>query len=492
MAAKSIPPERAASERAKPATPARYILVVDDDQAIRQALELTLSYHGFEVWTAGDGEEAWARLERERAQGHEPSAILTDVKMPKLDGLGLVERLQSLATRPALIVISGHADIPTAVEAVRKGASDFLEKPLDENRLLVALNNAIRARTLELENAGLERQVGALRKQALATWEMIGTSPGMRALDEQITRVARSDVAVLISGENGTGKEVVARQIHLRSPRAAGPFVTVNCAAIPAELVESELFGHERGSFTGASERRVGHFEAAHAGTLFLDEIGDMPPAAQAKVLRALEMREITRVGASRTLAVDIRVIAATNVDLEDAVARKVFRQDLYYRLRVVPLWVPPLRERLEDLGPLAEHILAQIGRRWGRVPPSLGRSALERITRESWPGNVRQLRNVLEAACVFAGEGPIEADQIETVLESGPGSSPRAAPATPLVAGNDPFTSRTFEEFKDNSEAEYIRRKLAEFGGNVKRTAEELGMQRSHLYKKLDRYGLK
>jgi DNA-binding NtrC family response regulator len=478
------------------------VLVVDDDRAVCQALELTLTYHGYEVWVAHDGEAALARLERERAAGREPSAILTDVKMPKLDGIALVERLQEHRLRPAVVVISGHGDIPTAVEAVKKGAADFLEKPIEENRLLLALSNAIKARALELENAGLTRQVGALKKQALETWQWVGSSPSARSLREQIARVAAADVSVLITGENGTGKEVVARQIHLQSARATGPFVTVNCAAIPAELVESELFGHERGSFTGASDRRVGHFEAAQGGTLFLDEVGDMPLAAQAKVLRALETREITRVGASRSFAVDIRVLAATNADLQQAVEQKSFRQDLYYRLRVVPLAVPPLREHMQDLPDLAEHFLAQIGRRWGRVPPLLDPQALERLARESWPGNVRQLRNVLEAACVFAPGERIEAEHVETVLGAGSASfrpaADSTAPASPArdpaqaVPGDDPFQARTFEEFKDRSEAEFIRRRLAQYGGNVKRTAEELGMQRSHLYKKLDRYGLK
>jgi DNA-binding NtrC family response regulator len=312
----------------------------------------------------------------------------------------------------------------------------------------------------------------------------------MRELKQHIARVASADVAVLITGENGTGKEVVARQIHLASARSAGPFVTVNCAAIPSELIESELFGHEKGSFTGASDKRIGHFELAQEGTLFLDEIGDMPLAAQAKVLRALETHEITRVGGQRAIPVDIRVIAATNADLAQAVEQKTFRMDLFYRLNVLPLRLPSLRDRREDIPALAAHFLREIAARSGRTAHALAPDALERLKQLDYPGNVRQLKNLLEGAGVLADGPTIDREDLERILENGPAMV--ASPARALPADEDPFNAPTFEQFKDQSEALFFRRRLGANNGNVKRTAEELGMQRSHLYKKLDRYGLK
>ena len=330
-----------------------------------------------------------------------------------------------------------------------------------------------------------------MRRQLSDRWRLIGRSPAARTLEEQVSRAALAEAPVLITGENGTGKEVVARNLHLLGTRASKPFVPVNCAAIPAELIESELFGHEKGSFTGAHERRVGHFEAAHGGTLFLDEIGDMPLAAQAKVLRALETHEVTRVGGSQPLPVDIRVVAATNADLAQAVEDKSFRMDLFYRLNVVPLRVPPLRERLEDVAPLAEHFLSQIAERTGRTPLVLEPEATQLLQSLDYPGNVRQLRNLLEGAQVFAEGARIARGDLEQILATGPAmSAPPAGAALP--AGEDPFQAGSFEDFKNRSEALFIRRKLEENGGNVKRTAERLGMQRSHLYKKLDRYGLR
>jgi two-component system nitrogen regulation response regulator NtrX len=312
----------------------------------------------------------------------------------------------------------------------------------------------------------------------------------MQKLVTQVERVAISETSVLITGENGTGKEIVARNIHLGGPRADGPFVTVNCAAIPDELIESELFGHEKGSFTGAHERRIGHFEAASGGTLFLDEIGDMPLAAQAKVLRALETHEITRVGDSKSIPVDIRVIAATNADLAQAVEAKSFRLDLFYRLNVVPLRLPPLRERLEDVPALARSFQQEIAERSGRTARGLAPDAIGLLKSLDYPGNVRQLKNLLEGAGVLADGPTIDREDLERILENGPAMV--ASPARALPADEDPFNAPTFEQFKDQSEALFFRRRLGANNGNVKRTAEELGMQRSHLYKKLDRYGLK
>jgi len=458
------------------------VLVVDDDADVCVALEMLLKYEGYQVWTAKNGKLAMARLDVEEENGRRPAAIFSDVKMPEMDGLALLAHVQTRTEPPPVIMISGHGDIGTAVEAVKLGAVDFLEKPLDQNRVLVSLRNALRSTRLARENTGLRRQL-------TARWEIVGTSEATRRLRAEIERAAGADVSVLITGENGTGKEVVARNLHLAGPRSAGPFVAVNCAAIPHELIESELFGHEKGSFTGAHERRIGHFESADGGTLFLDEIGDMPLAAQAKVLRALETREVTRVGGSAPILVDIRVVAATNADLAKAVEEKTFRTDLLYRLDVVPLRIPPLRERPEDVRALAEHFLAEIGRRTGRREPTLEPDALALLGTHPFPGNVRQLKNILEAANVFA-EDAITRDDLARILENGPALVAPAPGAVPSV--EDPFRAETFEAFKNESEALFFELKLAENGGNVKRTAENLGMQRSHLYKKLDRYGLK
>jgi DNA-binding NtrC family response regulator len=463
-----------------PRTP---ILVVDDDADIRVALEMLLQYDGFEVWTAKDGAEALARIEREAEHHRRPAIVLTDLKMPKLDGIGLLERLRERDPSAAVILISGHGDVATAVDAMQRGAINFLEKPLDENRVLVTIRSALRETKLAAENKRLKRQLSD-------HWDLVGESPAMQRLKGQIAQVAASEAALLITGENGTGKEVVARQLHMASPRASGPFVTVNCAAIPEELIESELFGHEKGSFTGAHERRTGHFEAAQGGTLFLDEVGDMPLTAQAKVLRALETHEITRVGDSRSIPVDIRVIAATNADLAQAVEDKTFRLDLFYRLNVIPLRLPPLRERSEDVPLLARVFLERIAQRTGQRPRGLERGALELLMSLDYPGNVRQLKNLLEGANVFAQGTDIARADLEQLLESGPALAP--VPNAGLKPDIDPFSAPTFEEFKNQSEMVFIRRKLAENNGNVKRTAENLGMQRSHLYKKLDRYGLR
>lgn len=478
----------------------RTILVVDDDGDIRQALEGTLQYEGFNVWTARNGEEALARLRREESP---PAAILTDLKMPKLDGLQLLDAIIEEAgdadAAPPIIMISGHGDVPVAVDAMQRGAVNFLEKPLDEHRVLVTIHKALRERALMEENAGLQTENKGLKDRLRSGFELIGDSDPMKRLRDSIARVADSESSVLITGENGVGKELVARNVHLGGERASGPFITVNCAAIPAELVESELFGHLKGSFTGAHEDRVGHFEAADGGNLFLDEVGDMPLAAQAKVLRALETHEVMRVGDSQTRAVNIRVIAATNADLAQSVEDKAFRLDLFYRLNVVPLHVPPLRERAIDVPLIARHLLERQAARIGRSPDVLAEDAAEALMTHPWPGNVRQLRNVLEAASIFAEDSKITAEDIARVLEAGPGMGQRgpAGPAAASSGGSStafetPFEAATFEDFKNEAEALFFRTRLDRNNGNVKRTAEELGMQRSHLYKKLDRYDLK
>jgi DNA-binding NtrC family response regulator len=457
------------------------ILVVDDDSDIRMALEMLLSYEGYEVWTARDGAEALARLDAEEAKGRQAACLLSDLKMPGMDGIELLEALGKRHSSPPVIMISGHGDVQTAVEAVRRGAVNFLEKPLDDNHVLVTLRAAMRERRLALQNTALKKQLGS-------RWELIGESEAMQRLKKQVEQVAGAEASVLITGENGTGKEVVARNLHLQGPRASMPFVTVNCAAIPDELIESELFGHEKGSFTGASERRIGHFEAADGGTLFLDEIGDMPLEAQAKVLRALENHEVTRVGASETVPVDIRVLAATNADLASAVEAKTFRVDLFYRLNVVPLVVPPLRDHREDIPLLSRHFLEASAARQGRAPLGLSSEAESHLMGSDWPGNVRQLRNLLEGASVFADGAELGLADLEQIQ----GPNPQPGGTLVAAASDDPFKIDSFEDFKAQSEALFFKRKLEENNGNVKRTAEKLGMQRSHLYKKLDRYRIR
>jgi len=460
------------------------ILVVDDDPDIRVALEMCLKYEGFTVWTAKNGREALDRLDAETKNKQRAALVISDVKMPELDGLGLLDALLERPGAPPLMLVSGHADVPMAVDAVRRGAFDFLEKPLDQNRILSACRAAIRHGLALGENRVLREKLGERHR-------LIGDSKEMAALREKLERAAMSDVPVLVTGENGTGKEVVARNLHLAGPRVTGPFIAVNCAAIPSELIESELFGHKRGSFTGATTDRIGHFEAADGGTLFLDEVGDMPLAAQSKLLRALETREVTPVGSTEPRSVDIRVVAATNADLAEAVEEKRFRMDLFYRLNVVPLRVPALREHPSDIPALAASFLADIAARQGRAPVVLEPEAATLLKSQPFPGNVRQLRNLLEGAVVLGDGATISAEDIERILASGPSLS--APPlGTAMAPGEDPFAAQTFEEFKNQSEALFFKRKLEAHDGNIKRTSEELGMQRSHLYKKLDRYGLR
>jgi two-component system nitrogen regulation response regulator NtrX len=473
------------SERA--AKPKGVILVVDDDPDIRLTLEMTLRYAGYEVWTARDGADALARVEAEAREGRAPDLVLSDLKMPRLDGLGLLDAMRKQSEELPFVMISGHGDIATAVDAMQRGAQNFLEKPLSDERVRVTVRSALRMRELARENLRLRHKLSAAEP-------LIGSSPAMQRLARELPRVAASDASVLITGESGTGKEVVARALHAHSPRAEGPFVAVNCAAIPPELIESELFGHEKGSFTGAHERRTGHFENADGGTLFLDEVGDMPLPAQAKVLRALETRRITRVGESREIAVDIRVVAATHQDLQAMVREKSFREDLYYRLNVVPVHLTPLRERVEDIAPLAQHFLREVCARSGRASMSLDPRARALLEAQSWNGNARQLRNVIQGALVFAEGDQLTPEHLETILEHGQGPARASSNARAPAAGGqpDPFEAESFEAFKEQSEKLFIQKKLAEHGGNVKRTAEALGMQRSHMYKKLERYGLR
>ncbi len=365
------------------------ILVVDDERSIRNTLREILEYEHFEVDDAADGAEA---LEKVKASRFE--VILLDIKMPRMDGIEVLEQIMKITDTP-VVMISGHGTIETAVEAIKKGAYDYIAKPLDLNRLLVTIRNA-------LDRAVLITETKALKRQVSKTYEMVGESTAMREIKELIQRVAPTDARVLITGANGTGKELVARWLHELSNRANGPFVEVNCAAIPSELIESVLFGHEKGSFTSAIKQRKGDFEQAHGGTLFLDEIGDMSLSAQAKVLRALQENKIMRVGGEKDIPVDVRVIVATNKDLNKEIQRNTFREDLYHRLAVIVIRVPTLNERESDIPLIANHFLQEICAGMGKQPMQFDPMALEELRKIQWTGNVRELRNVVERLAIL------------------------------------------------------------------------------------------
>jgi two-component system nitrogen regulation response regulator NtrX len=448
----------------------RRILVIDDEQGIRAALGQLLEYEGYEVHTLANATDGIAEYQKWR-----PHLVFLDVKMAGMDGMDALRKLRELDPAATVVMISGHATIRTAVEATQAGAYEILEKPLDTDRILVMLRNALSHLDLQEENARLKQSIDA-------PFEIVGKTPVMRALMEKIEKVAATPARVLITGDNGTGKELVARALHRMSPRATKPFVEVNCAAIPGELIESELFGHMKGSFTGAISDRAGKFEQANKGTLFLDEIGDMSLAAQAKVLRVLQDNVITRIGGAKPISVDVRVIAATNKTLENEIAAGKFREDLYYRLNVVPIHVPPIRERREDIPTLAQYFVATLSAREGIPPRTFTQDALERLSSLDWPGNVRELRNTVERLLILAPDSQISARDIDRL------AGQRALDDAGLATLTQ---CRTFEEFKDAAERAFLLNKLREFDWNVSETARAVEMPRSNLYKKIERYSL-
>ena len=448
----------------------RRILVVDDEQGVRAALGQLLEYEGYDVRAVTNGVDAIATYEKFR-----PQLVFLDVKMAGMDGIEALRRIKQMDPAATVVMISGHATIQTAVEATQLGAYDILEKPLDTDRILVLLRNALEHLTLTEENA-------RLRESIESRYQIVGRSYAIRALTEKIEKVAGTPARVLVTGENGTGKELVARAIHRLSTRASKPFVEVNCAAIPSELIESELFGHMKGSFTGAVSDRAGKFEQADKGTLFLDEIGDMSLAAQAKVLRVLQDGEVTRIGGSKRIQVDVRVLAATNKNLEEEIAGGRFREDLFYRLNVVPLHVPPLRERREDISLLAQYFVQQLSAREGAPTRSIDSGALEALSELDWPGNVRELRNTIERLLILASGPRI------TAADVGRLTGPRPADSSAL---GSLLECKTFEEFKAAAERAFLLAKLREFDWNVSETARALDMPRSNLYKKIERYSL-
>ncbi|MBP6432277.1 MAG: sigma-54-dependent Fis family transcriptional regulator [Ferruginibacter sp.] len=383
------------------------ILIIDDERAIRKTLTEILSYEGYKIDEAGDGEEGLKRF-AEKAY----DVVLCDIKMPKVDGIEFLEKAREINNDVPIIMISGHGNIDTAVEAVKKGAFDYISKPPDLNRLLITLRNALDKQTLVTEAKVLKRKVSKVQ-------EIVGDSIAIKKIKDTIDKVAPTDARVLITGENGSGKELVARWLHEKSNRNNSPIVEVNCAAIPSELIESELFGHEKGSFTSAIKQRIGKFETANGGTLFLDEIGDMSLTAQAKVLRALQEGKITRVGAEKDINVDVRVIAATNKDLLKEVEQKNFRLDLYHRLGVIIIHVPSLNERREDIGILVEHFLELIANEYGQPKKEIEKKALEYLKNYNWTGNIRELRNVVERLIILSGKS-ITVEDVNTYVLPG------------------------------------------------------------------------
>ena len=445
------------------------ILIVDDESGIRQALKQVLEYEDLVVRVAASGGEAITLYPEYR-----PHLVFLDVKMAGLDGLETLTRLRDLDPKAQVVMISGHGTIATAVEATQRGAFDFLEKPLDTDRLLVTVRNALAHAELLDENT-------RLKEATESRFAMVGDSPALQTVRDLIAKVGPTSARVLITGDNGTGKELVARALHEASPRCDRPFVEVNCAAIPSELIESELFGHMKGSFTGAFADRAGKFEQADGGTLFLDEVGDMSLSAQSKLLRVLQEGVVTRIGGSKPIQVDVRVLAATNKDLDIEIAEGRFREDLLYRLNVVPIDVPALRERIEDIPALVAFFAEQLASSAGVPGRKFADDAVRRLKSRSWPGNIRELRNAVERALILASGKTITAADIDHLL---PG---------PVVVGGpaEGSESQTFETFKLEAEKQFLTQKLKEHDWNVSETARSLKMPRSNLYKKIERYGL-
>ncbi len=442
------------------------ILIVDDESGIRQSLSALLRDEGYDVSAVSSGEECIEAVERRPFD-----LVLLDIWLPGIDGLATLERINEHDGAPMVVMISGHGKIETAVRATKLGAFDFIEKPLSLDKTVLAVKNALDYLRLEKENR-------RLRAELEQRYQILGDSVPMKALRQQIALTAPTNGRVLIYGESGTGKELVARALHAQSSRAQGPFVEVNCAAIPEELIESELFGHRKGSFTGASEDKSGKFQKADGGTLFLDEVGDMSLKTQSKVLRALEEQRVEPIGSSEMAAVDVRVIAATNKKLEDEISRNAFREDLFYRLNVIPFTVPPLRDRTEDIPILARHFLAEFNRAYGKKPKELTPAAMDVLLRYPWPGNVRELKNLIERLVIMSPALRIEPQHLPPEVFRDAGRGPQ-----------HPYS--TLQEARAAYEREFILRKLEENQWNMTKTATAIGLERTHLYRKMKSLGI-
>jgi len=450
------------------------ILLTDDEAGIRRALREVLEFEGYAILEADGAEQAFAVIDREPVD-----LMMLDVKMQGKDGLEILAELRERGVEFPIIMLSGHGTIDTAIQSTRLGAFDFLQKPPDLNRLLISVRNALDRNRLVSQNRTMRRKISQVK-------EIIGESAVIETIRQTIARVAQTDARVLITGENGTGKELVARWLHEQSKRNSGPIVDVNCAAIPTELIESELFGHEKGAFTGAVRQRIGKFEEANGGTLFLDEIGDLSLAAQAKVLRALQENVITRVGGTSTIKVDVRVIAATNKDLEEEIAAGRFREDVYHRLNVIPIHVPPLRERRGDIPLLAKCHLEELGRKdilfAGKV---LTDGALEALSNMEWSGNIRELHNVVERLGILSLQPEITAKTVAQVVAKPKASHGKVGMGDVLEQYSD------FQQFKEATEKEFISHQLQKHDWNISATADSIGIMRSHLYNKIKKYEL-
>jgi two-component system, NtrC family, nitrogen regulation response regulator NtrX len=444
------------------------ILIIDDEEDIRKSLRMILEYEGYQVSAAASPQEGLDALRKE-----DPDVVLLDIKMPQMDGLDVLGRLKERGDRAEVVMISGHGTLATAVEATKKGAFDFLEKPLEEGRVLTAVRNALQQRRLSEENRALKAERGE-------RYEMIGESPAIQRVRVAVARAAPTNATVLITGESGTGKELVAWQVFEQSQRRDRPFVKVNCAAIPEELIESELFGHEKGAFTGAVARQTGKFVQADGGTIFLDEVGDMSPRTQAKVLRVLQDGEVEPVGMTRTLHVDVRVLAATNRTLEGEIREGRFREDLYFRINTLIIPVPPLRERKGDIPLLIDHFARRFGAENNRRPKRFSADALRELAALPWRGNVRELKGAVERLMIM-----VEGEEIS------PGDL--ASIRSPITAAPAPSLSqfRTLQEFKEATERQFLEEKLKENDWNISATAKAIDTPRSNLYKKLEQYGL-
>jgi two-component system nitrogen regulation response regulator NtrX len=446
------------------------ILVIDDEAEIRRSVRMILEYEGYEVLEASSGPEGLTMTERDA-----PDLVFLDIKMPGMDGLEALQRIKASNESLPVVIISGHGTVSTAVEATKAGAFDFIEKPLASERVLVTIRNALDQTRLRDENTSLKRAV-EVRHQ------MVGESQPLRQVWDAIKRAAPTNATVLLLGESGSGKELVARSIHRNSLRSRDRFVQVNCAAIPEELIESELFGHEKGSFTGATEKQIGKFEQADRGTIFLDEVGDMSAKTQAKVLRVLQEGEVERLGSARTIKVDVRVIAATNKDLEAEIEKGNFREDLYFRLSVIPIRVPPLRDRPEDIPALVRHFADQFSRDNNRKPQRFTPAALDYMQKARWKGNVRELKNTVERLIIMTPGDAIDVADLRDIVRL----DTRAA-----TADTEKERIGTLREFKESAERTFLVGKLRENNWNISKTAEVIGTPRSNLYKKLEQYGI-
>ncbi len=448
------------------------ILITDDEKSIRNTLREILEFENYNIMEAENGEKALATIQKERID-----LVILDIKMQGMDGIEVLERIKKMEPGLPVIMISGHGTIKIAVEATKLGAFDFLEKPPDLNRLLISIRNGLNSSELIKENK-------QIRTELYGSTEIIGNSPGIQSIKKLISKVASSSSRVLITGENGTGKELVARAVHDQSERSSKKFVDVNCAAIPSDLLESELFGHEKGAFTGASGQRIGKFEQADGGTLFLDEIGDMTSDSQAKVLRALQENRIVRVGGNKPIDIDVRILAATNKDLQHEIQEGNFREDLFHRLNVIPIQLPPLRERREDIPLLANWYLNKLSEKEiifsGK---SFSDDALETLQKMEWPGNIRELQNIVERVALLSSDQQISASDIDRLTIS------KGKSKDQLSVKID--NTESFHDYKEEAEKLFLLKKLEKYDWNISSTADAIGIQRSHIYTKMKKYGI-